>query len=86
LSLVIEILAPKYGLSTFLHSQKEIANWYFVSSIALPLYVVFELVWMFRKKAESRAILIDALFAGGWFCLWWIALVGTLYKTGVPWL
>ena len=85
-SLLIEILAPEYGLSRLLHLQRQIANWYVVTSVTLPLYVAFEGVWMHQKKLELRPVLIDALFAAAWFCLWWMALIGTIHKTGFPWL
>ena len=85
-NLAIEILAPEFGLSRLLNLQRQIANWYLVSSFGLPLYVAIETVWLRKHKLEFRAALIDALFAVGWFCLWWTALIATLYKTGFPWL
>jgi hypothetical protein len=48
--------------------------WAIVSSVILPVIVVFEFRMMRRSKVEKRAIWIDSLLAGSWFLLLWGAV------------
>jgi len=61
-------------------------HWYLGSSLVLPLYVVLERWWMRKTRPEVRAVLVDAVFAMGWFLVFWVLLIHTLYKSGFPWL
>ena len=60
------------------------SRWYPVSSLLLPIYVALERWWM--TKTEGRPIFIDAVFAAGWFLVFWVLLIHTLYRNGFPWL
>ena len=53
---------------------KAIFSWFLSSSFLLPMFVVFEALWM-RRCAESRSVWIDAIFAIVWFLIFWGTVV-----------
>lgn len=49
-------------------------KWMLVSSVILPLYVLFEMWWMLRTGSSSlktRGLLIDGALALAWFLMCW---------------
>jgi hypothetical protein len=71
--LALETLLPAYYHVLARTPLNPIINfWFFATSLMLPLYVCGELWWIPRTLPQERkAILIDALFAGAWFCILW---------------
>ncbi|HTG17354.1 MAG TPA: hypothetical protein VK747_19040 [Blastocatellia bacterium] len=61
-----------------------ILKWYFASSLALPLYAGLEVWWMTKARSQFKPLVIDALFAFGWFLMWWITVLWAL--THPAWL
>ena len=50
-----------------------ILNWFFISSVALPLWVIVELLLLIKDSTTqlTRTILLDAAFAFGWCLVFW---------------
>lgn len=63
------------------HLGKTIMVWYLLSSFALPLYVFGEAVILRKIRTEYKEILIDGIFAIGWFVALWGSALYSLFHT-----
>ena len=68
---LVTVIAEVYYYEFFRKAGVErlMLKWYFASSLILPIYVGLEVWWMGR--AESKQLVVDAVFAIVWFLVWW---------------
>src|SRR4051812_8339939 len=45
-----------------------------ISTLLLPIMVLIELCWVLVVGLKMRGVIIDAMFAFGWFLSFWISL------------
>jgi hypothetical protein len=73
--------APYYSQTITTLFRMLTSYWYVVSSVALPIYVGFEVWWMRKAKVENRPLWIDATLVFTWFVLFWVVLIyGLLHR------
>lgn len=72
---IAEILSPWYAHAVANGPLADyFVRWLLISSIALPLYTVIELILMWEVEEETAAVGIDAIFAFAWFAFFWISV------------
>jgi hypothetical protein len=57
--------------------------WFVLSTLLLPIFVGFECWWM-RNAAQSRALLIDAVFVIAWIAVFWGSIVFAFGHGAIP--
>jgi hypothetical protein len=71
----IEMVSPRYAHAVANGPLADVlVRWLIVSSFLLPVWVVFELFWMWEFEDEWRSLWIDAAFAFSWFLTFWLTI------------
>lgn len=82
---IVDLIFGTYSTAYYRFSEahlgKTIMVWYLLSSFALPLYVFGEAVILRKVRREYKEILIDGVFAIGWFVALWGSALYSLFHT-----